>query len=247
MWKIYKITNKTYNEKEKCYKSYIGMTIQTIEKRFKEHCYDDTLTIFHAAIVAYGKDNWTLEILEDNIKTEKEALEREEFYILEHNTLVKNKKGYNVLQRSGGREIIDGKLKCYKCCEFKTLENFWKDKVQKCGYNAKCIECVRKYKRENKEYLDINKKNYRIKYKERQSQLDSEKSKRNIEKNSLLSIEELRKITPIKYCSSCKITHETTEFTKDKHKDDGLKTYCKQCCYEKDDINRSFKRSKMED
>lgn len=57
MWKIYKITNKIYNEKEKCYKSYIGMTLRTVEERFKEHCESGDCKTFNAAIKKYGKDN----------------------------------------------------------------------------------------------------------------------------------------------------------------------------------------------
>lgn len=230
MWKIYKFTNKTYNEKEQCYKSYIGMTVNSIEERFKQHCYDDNLTIFHAAIVAYGKNNWTWEILEDNIKTEKEALEREEFYIEKHNTLAKHKKGYNVLQRSGGREIIDGKLKCHKCCKFKTLENFSKDKVQKCGYNAKCKSCCREYKLENKEHIKIYKKEYR----EIENKNAQKRDKITADKNSLLSIEELRSKTTMKYCPGCKTTEKTINFTRDKYNKDGFKLNCRKCCSQKD-------------
>src|ERR1700748_2970004 len=192
MWKVYKFTNKTYNEKEKCYKAYVGMTVGTIEKRFQRHCVEDDQTIFHQAIKKYGKDNWNIELLEDNIKTEKEALEREEFYILKHNTLAKNRKGYNVLQRSGGREIINGKVKCYgPCNQCKNIEDFWKDKSQKCGLNALCKDCKRDYKLKNKEHI----KNYKKGHKEIENKNARERSKIIANKNSLLSIEELRSKT----------------------------------------------------
>lgn len=230
MWKIYKFTNKTYNEKEQCYKAYVGMTINTIEERFEGHCLDDNDTIFHMAIKKYGKDNWTIEILEDNIKTEKEALIREEFYIKKHNTLVKNKKGYNVLQRSGGREVIDGKVKCYGCDKTKNVENFWKDKVQKCGYDAKCKDCRREYKVENKEHIKAYKKGHR----EIENKNAVKRNKIIADKNRALSIEQLRNRTPTKYCPGCETIEKIINFTRDNYNKDGFKLYCRKCCSKKD-------------
>lgn len=66
---IYKITCKIFNVKADCYKNYIGMTLRTVEERFKEHCESGGCKAFNAAIKKYGKDNWILEILEDNINT----------------------------------------------------------------------------------------------------------------------------------------------------------------------------------
>lgn len=241
MWKIYKITNKTYNEDEKCYKAYIGMTSNTVEKRFQQHCFkEDSSKGFHQAIKKYGYDNWILEILEDDIKTEKEALEREEFYIYKYNTLLQNKKGYNVLQRSGGREIIDGKVKCYgPCNQRRNIEDFWKDKTQKCGLDAKCKDCKRQYKFENKERI----KQYKINHREIENKNERKRRKIMANENSLLSLEQLRSRTPMKYCASCKTIETTINFTRDNYKKDGLKTYCRECCNEKADVSRSEKRN----
>jgi hypothetical protein len=41
-------------------------------------------------------------------------------------------------------------------------------------------------------------------------------------------------INMTKVCSKCKQTKSTTEFNKDKHKKDGLNSYCKSCKAEKD-------------
>ena len=240
MWKVYKITNKTYNEEQKCYKSYIGMTLKTVEERFSGHIKEDGCKIFHAAIKKYGKDNWVLEILEDNIKTEAEALEKEEFYIKKFNTLVKNKKGYNILQSSGGREVIDGKVKCVRCCLYKNVECFWKDKTQKSGYNSLCIDCKREYVEKNKDFLNIRKKQYREENKEEANEKNRINCKMRADKNKLLSIEELHTRTPVKLCSCCKILKNASEFSRDNYKIDGFVVYCKKCVYKKDKRRNNF-------
>lgn len=232
MWKIYKFTNKTYNEKEKCYKAYIGMTVNTIEERFKEHCLNSSGCIaFRGAIIKYGKDNWTLEILEDNIKTEYDALEKEEFYIEKYKTLVKNGKGYNLKRGSNGREIINGKLKCYGDCELiKNIENFSKDKNTQCGYCFICKDCMREYKLQNKERIKIVRREWGIAHREERKQKDKIIS----DKNSLLSLEDLNKITPFKRCADCKEIKSTIQFQRKNKNTSGFGEYCKKCANEKD-------------
>lgn len=152
MWKVYKFTCKIYNDKAECYKGYVGITINTVEKRFQQHCKDNNCKVFHSAIKKYGENNWTLEILEDNIKTEKEALEKETFYIDKHNTLVKFGKGYNIVRHAEGRVIVNGKLKCCGLCdEWKAVETFSKDSNTKCGYGTWCKDCRKEYNSQNLE------------------------------------------------------------------------------------------------
>lgn len=90
---IYKYTNKING------KAYIGQTTQSLEKRHKRHLADSQVDdlYFHRALKKYGIENFTLEILEDNI--EKEYLdEREKYWIKYWNTFYLNKKGYNMTE-----------------------------------------------------------------------------------------------------------------------------------------------------
>lgn len=93
---IYKHTNKITG------KSYIGLTVKTMEQRWKEHVRDafsvdkKACPKFHNAIKKYGVDCWEHEILDIEYEEER-ANHREIFYIRENNSI---KKGYNI--HSGG-------------------------------------------------------------------------------------------------------------------------------------------------
>lgn len=100
--RIYKITNILDG------KSYIGQTIKPIDKRFLRHLSDSQKDdyYFHRALRKYGKENFIIECLEDNI--DQEFLnERERYWIKYYNTYFKspNSKGYNMTQ--GGDSLID--------------------------------------------------------------------------------------------------------------------------------------------
>lgn len=94
---IYCYTNKTNGKK------YIGQTIKNnYVKRHYRHKYQDVKneTAFSRAIAKYGYDNFTLEILEENIPTNELLSEREIFYIKELNAKVPN--GYNLTDGGEG-------------------------------------------------------------------------------------------------------------------------------------------------
>lgn len=79
-------------------KSYIGITMQSPERRFQNGNGYKTQTAFNRAIQKYGWDNFKHEILEENL-TEREACEKEAYYISEvYNSFAPN--GYN--SREGG-------------------------------------------------------------------------------------------------------------------------------------------------
>lgn len=256
MWKVYKITCKIYHKKAECYKSYIGITINTVEERFVGHCASSNKAKFGFAIRKYGKDNWTLEILEDNIKTEKEALEKETFYIEKYNTLIRNNKGYNVIKNSNGREIINGKLECTGPCNlWKPVEKFSKNKNLQCGYGQWCKDCRREYNSKNLEHDRLRNQKYReenpeivasfrANYKEIKKEKDKAGSKRISNENRLLSIDELRQRIPNKYCHNCKITQKTTQFNRRNSNVDGLYSWCKECVRKKGSEYHSRKKNK---
>lgn len=92
-WIVYKHTSMRSG------KSYIGITSKTMEQRWKEHVDASKHTgyHFHNAIQLYGKDNWTHEILHDNIDTVEEAEALEKYCIKKYDTF---ENGYN--RTSGG-------------------------------------------------------------------------------------------------------------------------------------------------
>ena len=90
---IYKITNTINN------KCYIGQTIKSAEERWKEHkrsininhpnCINKTL---YKAMRKYGIENFTFEVLQDNIETYEQLDKAEIYWINYYNSFVK---GYN--------------------------------------------------------------------------------------------------------------------------------------------------------
>lgn len=102
--KIYKYTNLING------KIYIGQTTNTLEKRDHRHVQDskkDSL-IFHCALVKYGRENFSLELLEENIDTQY-LDNREKFWIDYYESFYKTGKGYNMTQGgkwSSGTQIL---------------------------------------------------------------------------------------------------------------------------------------------
>lgn len=85
---IYIISNTVNN------KVYIGQTIHTIEKRWKEHLYNSNHRnqILYYAMRKYGKEKFSIKILEEVSNTELDYKERE--YIKKFNSI--SPFGYNV-------------------------------------------------------------------------------------------------------------------------------------------------------
>ena len=90
---IYKITNKTNN------KCYIGQTIKIAEERWKEHQShafgthpNDINKTLYRAIRKHGIENFTFEVLQDNIETFEQLDKAEIYWIDFYNSFIK---GYN--------------------------------------------------------------------------------------------------------------------------------------------------------
>lgn len=103
-WKIYKHQNKING------KCYIG---QTCRKNVSERWNNGkgyNGTIFAKAIEKYGWDNFDHEIIEDNILTQEEANEREQYWIEYYGSYGEN--GYNMTR--GGDDRSDKGLEVYQ-------------------------------------------------------------------------------------------------------------------------------------
>lgn len=95
---LYKITNNINN------KIYIGITID-YKRRWKQHIKMNSQSLIHKAILKYGENNFTFELLFEDLDIEKaEELEKEK--INEYNSLIPN--GYNIAKGGlyGGRGNI---------------------------------------------------------------------------------------------------------------------------------------------
>lgn len=92
MYTIYKIVNIQNG------KIYIGQTNRPLKVRFDDHCQraltNGLNTCFSRAIRKYGKENFIIEPIEENIKTKEDANKREIYFISKYDSTNKNI-GYN--------------------------------------------------------------------------------------------------------------------------------------------------------
>ena len=98
---VYKITNKING------KCYIGMTVRTIEERFKSHISasrQGSSFRFHSAIRKYGVDCWDLQILEESSDISF-IRKKEEKFISEYKTTISTI-GYNAKPGGCGGWIV---------------------------------------------------------------------------------------------------------------------------------------------
>ena len=98
---IYKITNDINN------KVYIGKTVKSIEKRWKEHCIDSKKTILekrplYSAIKKYGIEHFHIEQIEEC--NENNLSDREIYWIEQYGSF---KNGYNATLGGEGKKYVD--------------------------------------------------------------------------------------------------------------------------------------------
>ena len=86
---IYKITNIINH------KVYIGQTVNTLKNRWNKHCHSSGCRILYNAILKYGKDSFTQEVIEE-IPIEK--LDEREIYWISFYKSNEKTFGYNILQ-----------------------------------------------------------------------------------------------------------------------------------------------------
>lgn len=116
--KIYIIKNYINN------KVYIGQTIQSIEKRFYQHINphgNNNKQIICKAIKKYGKDNFYIELIKDNIQTYEELNNFEIFYIDYYNSIYPN--GYNMCP--GGNLYRRSSKNIFSDSQVKDIINFY--------------------------------------------------------------------------------------------------------------------------
>lgn len=121
---IYKITNLVNN------KIYIGQTINSIDKRFKQHLSQVNCTnicsALYSAFEKYGKENFIIESIITGEYSKDELNELEVFYIKKFNSLSPN--GYN-LQSGGNSFMVVESVKKQTSEKLKGREITWKNKV----------------------------------------------------------------------------------------------------------------------
>lgn len=99
---IYKITNNINS------KIYIGQTTQTFENRksnyFNEYKWSKKPRPIILAMRKYGIENFTFEILEDNITSKIELDRKERYYVIEvYHSMIEEGHGYNVERGGNGK------------------------------------------------------------------------------------------------------------------------------------------------
>lgn len=116
---IYKITNKITG------KSYIGQTVQSIQKRWIMHySKGSTCRYLSNAIKKYGKENFNIKVLARSNSIE-EMNHREQYYIKIFNTLSPN--GYNLMTGGGNSRPSPDVTKRRS----ESLKNFYANNVPK--------------------------------------------------------------------------------------------------------------------
>ena len=107
MYKIYKHTCKVNG------KSYIGQTSSTDIKndRWQNGAGYKQCTVFYRAIKKYGWDNFTHEIIEDNIETLEQANEREHYWIMHYHTWIDDPNCWGYNSTAGGNNLMSEEVK----------------------------------------------------------------------------------------------------------------------------------------
>lgn len=115
---IYKATNLINN------KIYIGLTSSSLQRRISRHINDSSIEnpkyVFHKAMRKYGADNFTFEILEDNIYDKDKLKAKENFYILKYKSY--NQNGYNSTVGGEGESLFLGR-ECEVIDKYNELNN----------------------------------------------------------------------------------------------------------------------------
>ena len=190
---IYKITNLVNN------KIYIGQTINSIDKRFKQHLSQvncaNICSALYSAFTKYGKENFIIESIVSGEYSREELNELEIFYIKKFDSLSPN--GYN-LQSGGNSFMVVESVKKQTSEKLKGREITWKAKVSE---GLKKIWLNKEYR--EKQTLQRHEK--RGKYRDG---IKKDKLRVNIDIDSF-TIDYLNYITIVDLCEKYKISSAT--------------------------------------
>ena len=137
---IYKITNKITG------KVYIGQTVRTLQKRWKQHVNAKDSLVIHNSIRKYGVENFTVEQID--IACSRDELNKKEIYWISfYNSLYPN--GYNLT--SGGNQYTlseKSKEKCGDSFRGKFGKEHNRSKPVKCIETGKIFGSINEVERE---------------------------------------------------------------------------------------------------
>jgi len=157
---VYLIYNKVNG------KRYVGITTNA-EKRLQLHlrsAVDDEKPLYRA-MRKYGIESFVFDIIFEEIPSEIDALNVEARLIKDYQSLV-TERGYNILERSGGRVVVDGMLMCGDCGVEKSVADFNADTSTVAGFSFRCRCCDsrrnRAYHIKNKERISARKREYTL-------------------------------------------------------------------------------------
>jgi len=102
--RVYLITNLING------KRYVGITSRSLRLRWNGHVSNTkskNVSVLKKAIIKYGKENFSIELLEELFNvTERELQLRETFYIDKCNTFIDGGKGYNLIKQSDSKLVV---------------------------------------------------------------------------------------------------------------------------------------------
>ena len=101
--RVYLITNLING------KRYVGITSRPLRLRWNEHVSNKIkyVSVLRRAITKYGKENFSITLLEEIIDvTEKELQSKESFYIDKYNTFIDDGQGYNLVKQSDSKLVV---------------------------------------------------------------------------------------------------------------------------------------------
>jgi group I intron endonuclease len=153
---IYKITNKINK------KYYIGQTICSLQKRWREHCSSNKCTALSRAIKKYGKENFVIEEI-DGANNLSELNYKEWLYILKFNSVAP--KGYNL--KEGGNN------KKYSSISKNRMSQSQKGKILSKETREKISMSKKNPSEETRRRISLAKKQYRA------SEATKEKQRKN--------------------------------------------------------------------
>ena len=143
---IYKITNKINN------KIYVGKTLQSVEKRFREHLIEAVRwadkknrtysSRFYPALLKYGEDNFVVETIEEC--PDSIIDEREKFYIKTLNSLDETV-GYNISPGGLGGPLFLGHKHSIETLKKLSEKNYWRIHKQPKEYVDRRFQLVRSH------------------------------------------------------------------------------------------------------